>query len=42
MPATTSRYDGVFHGFCALGSLLDAAKQANEEAYAALREAFSR
>ena len=40
--ATTSRYDGVFHGFCALGSLLDAAKQANEEAYAALREAFTR
>ena len=40
--ATTTRYDGVFHGFVALGTMLDAAKQANEEAYAALREAFSR
>jgi acetyl esterase len=40
--ATASRYDGVFHGFAALGVLLDAAKQANEEAYAALREAFTR
>jgi acetyl esterase len=42
VPATSSRYDGVFHGFLALGTLLDAAKQANEEAYAALREAFTR
>jgi acetyl esterase len=38
--ATTTRYDGVFHGFFALGMVLDAAKQANEEAYAALRAAF--
>jgi hypothetical protein len=30
----------VFHGFFALGMVLDAAKQANEEAYAALRAAF--
>jgi acetyl esterase len=42
VPATTSRYDGVFHGFFALGALLDAAEQANEEAYAALREAFTK
>jgi acetyl esterase len=40
--ASTSRYDGMFHGFFALHMLLDAAKQANEEAYAALREAFAR
>jgi acetyl esterase len=40
--ATATRYDGVFHGFFALGMLLDAAKQANEEAYGALREAFTR
>jgi len=42
VPAVASRYDGVFHGFFSLGTLLDAAKQANEEAYAALREAFTR
>ena len=42
VPAVGSRYDGVFHGFFSLGTLLDAAKQANEEAYAALREAFTR
>jgi len=42
VPAVASRYDGVFHGFFPLGTLLDAAKQANEEAYAALREAFTR
>lgn len=42
VPATATRYDGVFHGFFALGRLLDAAKQANEDAYAALREAFTR
>jgi acetyl esterase len=42
VPATISRYDGVFHGFFALGTLLDAAEQANEEAYAALREAFTK
>jgi acetyl esterase len=38
--ATVTRYDGVFHGFFALGAMLDAAKQANEEAYRALRDAF--
>ena len=42
VPATATRYDGVFHGFFALGTLLDAAKQASEEAYAALRDAFTR
>ena len=42
VPAVASRYDGVFHGFFSLGTLLDAAKQANEEAYAALRAAFTR
>jgi acetyl esterase len=42
VPAVASRYDGVFHGFFSLGNLLDAAKQANDEAYAALREAFTR
>ena len=42
VPATVTRYDGVFHGFFSLGMLLDAAKQANEEAYAALRAAFTR
>jgi acetyl esterase len=40
--ASATRYDGMFHGFFALGMLLDGAKQANEEAYAALREAFTR
>ena len=42
VPASAVRYDGVFHGFFALGRLLDTAKQANEDAYAALREAFTR
>jgi len=42
VPATATRYDGVFHGFFALGTMLDAAKQASEEAYAALRDAFTR
>jgi len=42
VPASAVRYDGVFHGFFALGRLLDIAKQANEDAYAALREAFAR
>ena len=41
VPATATRYDGVFHGFFALGTLLDAATQAHEESYAALREAFT-
>jgi acetyl esterase len=40
--AAVSRYDGVFHGFFGLRTMLDAAKQANEEAYAALRSAFGR
>ena len=42
VPATATRYAGMFHGFFALGRVLDAAKQANEEAYAALRDAFAR
>jgi len=41
VPTTVTRYDGVFHGFFALGTLLDAATQAHEESYAALREAFT-
>jgi acetyl esterase len=40
--ATATRYDGMFHGFFALGLVLDAAKRANEEAYAALRAVFAR
>ena len=42
IPAAATRYDGMFHGFFGLGRVLDAAKQANEEAYAALRDAFMR
>jgi acetyl esterase len=42
VPAAATRYDGVFHGFFSLRMMLDAAKQANEEAYAALRAAFAR
>src|SRR5207249_6850029 len=41
VPTTVTRYDGVFHGFFALGTLLDAATQAHQESYAALREAFT-
>lgn len=39
VPVTVRRYDGMFHGFFSLGAMLDGAKQANAEAFAALREA---
>jgi acetyl esterase len=41
VPATVTRYDGVFHGFFGLGAFVDGAKQANEDAYAALRTALA-
>jgi acetyl esterase len=39
---TTSRYDGMFHGFFGMGLVLDRARDAVEEACAALRSAYSR
>jgi acetyl esterase len=41
VPTTVTRYDGVFHGFFGFGAMLEPAKRANEEAYAALRAALS-
>jgi acetyl esterase/lipase len=37
VPATTSRYDGMIHGFYGLDSIFDAAKEATAETVAALR-----
>ena len=39
---TTSRYDGMFHGFFGMGLVLDRARDAVEEACAALRSAYVR
>ena len=39
---TTSRYDGVIHGFFGMGALIDRANDAVDEACAALRAAFGR
>lgn len=38
---TTSRYDGMFHGFFGMGAVLDRAGDAVEEACAALRSAYA-
>ena len=38
---TTSRYDGMFHGFFGMGIVLDRARDAVEEACAALRAAYA-
>ena len=40
VPVTLHRYDGMIHGFFAMGPLLDQGKQAVAEAVAALRAAF--
>jgi acetyl esterase len=37
-----TRYDGVFHGFFAMGALIDRANAAVDEACTALRDAFAR
>jgi acetyl esterase len=42
VPATVRREDGMFHGFFSFGPVLDASRRANEEASAALRQAFAR
>ena len=41
VPAVCSRYDGVFHGFFAMPTMLDKAKQAIQEAGDALRAAVA-
>jgi len=40
VPVTLTRYDGMIHGFFAMGTLLDRSKQAVAEAAAALRAAL--
>ena len=40
--ATSTRYDGVIHGFFSMGAVVDKGQQAVDEASAALRKAFSR
>jgi acetyl esterase len=39
--ATTSRYDGMFHGFFGMGAMLDSGRDAVAEACAALRSALA-
>jgi acetyl esterase len=39
--ATVRRYEGMFHGFFSMGMLLEAARRASDEAFAALRAALS-
>src|SRR5439155_23226932 len=41
VPATVSRYDGMFHGFLAFAGALDGATPARAEVFAALRTAFA-
>jgi len=41
VPTTVSRYDGVIHGFFAMGDLVPEGKAAIDEACAALRAALS-
>ena len=41
VPVTLRRYDGQIHGFFGMTAALDGAKKANDEAGAALREAFA-
>ena len=40
VPATVSRYEGMFHGFLAFAGALDGATRAQAEVFAALRTAF--
>ncbi len=40
VPVTLHRYDGMIHGFFAMGPLLDQGKQSVAEAVAALRAAL--
>jgi acetyl esterase len=40
--ATTSRYDGMIHGFYGLDSIFDSAKRATAETVAALRDALTK
>src|SRR5438552_9359928 len=40
VPATVSRYDGMFHGFLAFAGVLDGATRAQAEVFSALRTAF--
>ena len=39
---TTTRYDGVIHGFFNMNAAVDKSQQAVDEASAALRKAFAR
>ena len=41
VPAELARFDGVVHGFFSLTNELDSAVEAQEQAAAALRRAFS-
>ena len=41
VPVTTSRYDGMIHGFYGLDSLFDSAKKATAETVSALRDALA-
>ena len=40
VPVTTSRYDGMIHGFYGLDTIFDAAKKATDETVRALRDAL--
>ncbi|SCG45057.1 alpha/beta hydrolase [Micromonospora halophytica] len=42
VPARTSRYDGMIHGFFAMPGVFDAGRRAQDEAAAFLRERFAR
>ncbi len=41
VPVTATRYDGMVHGFWQMAALLPQARQAHQQAAAALREAFA-
>ena len=41
VPAVSSRYDGMIHGFFGMSAVLDKGKQAMSEACAALTKAFA-
>jgi acetyl esterase len=41
VPVTTSRYDGMIHGFYGLDTIFDAAKKATAETVTALRDALT-
>jgi acetyl esterase len=42
VPTRLTRYDGVFHGFFAMGSVIDKGRAAVAQAISALRESFDR